>query len=137
MTYPYITDCILSHVLMSLAKCYSVLLRHYHQRTGQDNDDKIKRGKESSTTYKKSIDTSSKQTRRHDGLSHYPFVDEFGSVQDVLKEENATSIQPKVDAMVDPILKHTTKKVYDEFKIGQNGMRASDVPQALKVCFLP
>jgi hypothetical protein len=110
------------------------LLKHYHQHIGKKEEE----NKGLSTTYKKSIDISSKQSRRHDGLKHFPFVDEFGSVMDVLQEVGETSKQPtRPEAMMDPILKHTIKKVYDEFKIGSNGLKASAIPEALKVDLSP
>lgn len=120
------------------AKCYSKLLKHQHQHlhnTKEGREGNSSKG--NPTTYKKSIDTSSKPTRRHDGLKHYPFVDEFGSVVDVLKEVKVVTDPSKPmcpAAMADPILKHTIKKVFDEFKIGSNGLKACDIPEALKVC---
>lgn len=66
-------------------------------------------------------------------MKHFPFVDEFGSVVDVLAELSVASRPTLPAAMEDPVLTHTITKVYNEFKIGRNGMKASDVPEALLV----
>jgi hypothetical protein len=134
--YLLLSDMFIIYYLRIVAQCYSKLLKHHNQHFNTSKEGESSSSKGLPATYKKSIDNTSKQSRRHDGLKHYPFVDEFGSVMDVLKEVEVVNNPSKPispDAMMDPILKHTIKKSFDEFKIGSNGMKAADIPEALKV----
>lgn len=71
-----------------------------------------------------------KRFSRTDVLSHFPFMDEFGGVDEVFQET-----PEKVSALsLDEInLRHYIEKIFNEYKVGPKGMRASDIPSALHV----
>lgn len=74
----------------------------------------------------------SKRFSRADVISHFPFMDEFGGVEEIFQEETE-----KISALaLDEInLRHYIEKIFNEFKIGSKGMRSADIPSALEVCF--
>mmetsp|Transcript_13983 Transcript_13983/g.20926 ORF Transcript_13983/g.20926 Transcript_13983/m.20926 type:complete len:512 (-) Transcript_13983:122-1657(-) len=78
---------------------------------------------------------------RADALFHYPFCDEFGGVQDILSTVNSDlsgiNSSSTLQEATAPGLKHMIEKVFHEMKIGSGGMRASDIPEALKMLGLP
>jgi hypothetical protein len=67
---------------------------------------------------------------RPDSMNHYPFIDEFGSVEDVLSGQDGTgSIDlSKIGA---PGRKRLIEKVFHEMRFDGNGIRLSDLPEAL------
>lgn len=69
---------------------------------------------------------------RPDSMAHYPFADEYGSIQDVLSGQ----VQ---DEPVDleniglPGRNRLMTKVFNEMRFDRNGIRLSDLPEALEV----
>lgn len=67
---------------------------------------------------------------RADVISHFPFMDEFGGVDEIFagKEEKISALN------LDEVnLCHFIEKVFNEFKVGSRGMKSSDIPAALEV----
>jgi hypothetical protein len=77
--------------------------------------------------------TKPKRFSRTDVISHFPFMDEFGGVDEVFHE-----VTEKISALaLDEInLRHYIEKIFNEFKVGSKGMRSADIPSALEVCIL-
>ncbi len=66
---------------------------------------------------------------RPDSMFHYPFADEYGSVPDVLLAP--PEVQPKLLEMGGPARKRFVERVFDEMRLDRNGIRVSDLPEAL------
>jgi hypothetical protein len=67
-------------------------------------------------------------------MNHFPFIDNSGTVNDVLKEP-----QDSLDMLLQmglPARKRLVTKVYDEMRFGNKaGIRLYDIPEALNVYY--
>ena len=69
---------------------------------------------------------------RPDAMFHYPFTDEYGSVMDVLTQELHQE-RPDLLKMGGPGRKRLIEKIFDEMRFDRQGIRLSDLPEALSV----
>ena len=69
---------------------------------------------------------------RPDHMSHYPFADDKGAVEDVLRTDHSGNLQGLMD-MGPPAQKRFLDKTFDEVKVSKDGMRLVDVCEALQV----
>ena len=68
-------------------------------------------------------------------MSHYPFADDKGAVQDVLRADHHSDgnlLQGLMDMGL-PAQKRFLDKTFDEVKVSKDGMRLVDVCEALQV----
>ena len=70
---------------------------------------------------------------RLDAMTHFPFADYSGSVTNILNPSSVDEAGSGFLNMGIPGQRRLAAKVFDEFKAGNAGMRAADVPEALKV----
>lgn len=75
---------------------------------------------------------------RPEALSHFPFIDENGTVYDVFR--NGLVNKPDLLNMGQPGREKLIQKVFDTMRFDRNGIRLSDLPEALQVincsCFV-
>lgn len=72
---------------------------------------------------------------RPDHMSHYPFADDKGAVQDVLRTDHHSDgnlLQGLMDMGL-TAQKRFLDKTFDEVKVSKDGMRLVDVCEALQV----
>lgn len=69
---------------------------------------------------------------RPDHMSHYPFADDKGAVEDVFRTDHSGNLQGLMD-MGPPAQKRFLDKTFDEVKVSKDGMRLVDVCEALQV----
>jgi hypothetical protein len=74
--------------------------------------------------------TKQKRFSRADVISHFPFMDEFGGVDEIFQEGTEKISATSLDEIN---LRHYIEKIFNEFKIGPKGMRSADIPSALEV----
>lgn len=72
---------------------------------------------------------------RSDSMSHYPFIDEFSTVHDILFDDHVNNLTfQNLVSMGDPARRKLSLRIFDEMKVGNEiGMKLSDVPEALNV----
>lgn len=68
---------------------------------------------------------------RPEALSHFPFIDENGTVSDVFR--NGLVNKPDLLSMGQPGREKMIQKVFDTMRFDRNGIRLSDLPEALQV----
>lgn len=66
---------------------------------------------------------------RSDSMTHYPFADDGGTVTEVLHSKLSSAIH----YMSTPARKKLACQIFDELRIGVNGLRIVDVPEGLKL----
>jgi hypothetical protein len=80
------------------------------------------------------VPVSGRKTRP-DIVFHYPFTDDRHSVHDILTAP-ADACKPHLLSMGAPARTRFVAKVFEEMRLNQKGIRLSDLPEALDVCFL-
>jgi hypothetical protein len=65
---------------------------------------------------------------RLDSMVYYPFADDSGTVTDVLHSKSSSAIHN----MSTPARNKLSCQIFDEMRIGVNGLRIADIPEALK-----
>ncbi len=81
---------------------------------------------------RKSFIQKPKRFSRPDVISHFPFMDEFGGVEEIFRDSSET-LGITVGSLDEVNLRHYIEKVFNEFKLGPRGMRSVDLPAALEV----
>lgn len=72
---------------------------------------------------------------RPDSMAHFPFADEHGSIGDVLGS-GTVGQEIDLDNMGAPGRNRLILKVFEEMRLDRQGIRISDLPEALEV-YLP